>query len=155
MSNSYFKLNSHEKEIFTLSDIISISHFLFFLINNKEDESNIENLRAKHKLALDNSPFNTTKNLSKEERKAMGLPPNAYNERMWELTLDPSTGRPMPERVLELQQKLRLQRENSRGVGGDSNNPWVDRGPNNIGGRTRGIMFDPNDVGVLNGDGRL
>jgi len=73
----------------------------------------------------------------------MGLPPNAYNERMWELTLDPSTGRPMPERVLELQQKLRLQRENYRGVGGDSNNPWVDRGPNNIGGRTRGIMFDP------------
>lgn len=37
----------------------------------------------------------------------MGLPPNAYNERMWELTIDPQTGRPIPERVLELKQKLK------------------------------------------------
>lgn len=84
---------------------------------------------------------------------AIGLPPNAYNERMWELTLDPQTGRPMPERILELQQKLKLQRETSRGVGGDNNNAWVDRGPNNQGGRTRGIMFDLNDVGAGNDDG--
>jgi len=83
----------------------------------------------------------------------IGLPPNAYNERMWELTLDPQTGRPMPERILELQQKLKLQRETSRGVGGDNNNVWVDRGPNNQGGRTRGIMFDLNDVGAGNDDG--
>ena len=28
---------------------------------------------------------------------------------------------------------------------GDAENQWIDRGPNNLAGRTRGIMFDPND----------
>ncbi|MCB0447488.1 MAG: glycosyl hydrolase, partial [Gelidibacter sp.] len=72
----------------------------------------------------------------------------AFNEQMWELNMDPATGKPMPERVMELQAELRAQRSAlNRGVGGDSNNPWIDRGPNDQGGRTRGIMFDPNDVG--------
>ena len=69
---------------------------------------------------------------------------------MWELTMDPSTGRPMSERVFEIQQQLKYERETTRGVGGDNNNPWIDRGPNNIGGRTRGIMFDPNDTSDYN-----
>ena len=65
---------------------------------------------------------------------------------MWELTMDPNTGRPMPERVDKLQQELRNNSSNNRGGGGDSYSAWVERGPNNIGGRTRGIMFDPNDT---------
>lgn len=109
-------------------------------------KSEIEKLRDKHQSYLDNSPFKDTQMLPKEERKKLGLPPNAYNEQMWELTLDPNTGRPMPEKVMKLQQELRGQRVANRGGGGDNFSPWVDRGPNNIGGRTRGIMFDPNDT---------
>jgi hypothetical protein len=108
-------------------------------------KSDVERLREKHQSFLENSPFKETKNLSKEERKALSLPPNAYYEQKWELSMDPSTGRPMPERVDKLQQELRQQRLN-RGGGGDDFSPWVERGPNNIGGRTRGIMFDPNDA---------
>lgn len=52
----------------------------------------------------------------------------------------------MPERVLKLQQDLAAERSTTRGGGGDDFSPWIDRGPNNIGGRTRGIMFDPNDA---------
>ena len=108
-------------------------------------KSDVDKLREKHQSFLDNSPFKETKNLSKEDRKALSLPPNAYYEQKWELSIDPNTGRPMPERVDKLQQELRLQRQN-RGGGGDNFSPWNDRGPNNIGGRTRGIMFDPNDA---------
>jgi hypothetical protein len=128
--------------------LLAFISFIFF--SNFENQSSIGELREQHQSFLDNSPFNKTINLSKKERKAMGLPPNGYNEQVWELTLDPNTGRPMPERVLQLQQELRLERENYRGVGGDASNPWADRGPNNIGGRTRGIMFDPNDTGNAN-----
>jgi len=116
-----------------------------FLIKNNKTESKIEKSREQHKLALQNSPFSTSKNLSEKDRKALGLPPNAYNERMWELTMDPQTGRPMPERLYALQSELKLQRVAKRGVGGDANNAWVERGPNNQGGRTRAIMYDPND----------
>lgn len=128
--------------------LLAFISFLFF--QNPENEISIDKLREQHQSFLDNSPFKETMNLSKKERKSLGLPPNAYNERLWELTLDPNTGRPMPERVLQLQQELRLERETSRGVGGDAINPWIDRGPNNVGGRTRGIMFDPNDTGNAN-----
>ncbi len=138
--------------IFTI--ILSAVTFAFiYVINQTNSNQNIEELRSQHKMALENSPFKTTKNLSKEERKSLGLPPNGYNEQMWELTMDPRTGRPMPERVMALQEELKFERENNRGVGGDAVNPWIDRGPNNIGGRTRGLMFDPNDVGAGNGDG--
>lgn len=112
----------------------------------KYHKSDAERLRDQHQYFLENSPFKKTKYLSKKERIGLGLPPNAYNEQMWELTMDPNTGRPMPERVDKLQQELRNNRLDNRGGGGDDYNAWVDRGPNNIGGRTRGIMFDPNDT---------
>ena len=110
------------------------------------DNIAIKKLRKKHQYHIENSPFKETNGLTRKERKKLGLPPNAYNEQMWELTLDPNTGRPMPERVLKVQEQLKKQRAFQKGGGGDSANPWVDRGPNNIGGRTRGIMFDPNDA---------
>lgn len=137
--------------IFLTLLLLAISSIFF--LQNKEENLNIEDLRKQHQSFLDNSPFKESIKLSKAERKALGLPPNGYNERMWELTMDPQTGRPMPERALALQEQLKNERAASRGVGGDAFNSWVDRGPNNIGGRTRGIMFDPNDVGAGNGDG--
>ncbi len=119
----------------------------------KETNSEIEQKRLTHEQFLANSPFKETLKMTRVERKAMGIPPNAYNEQVWELTMDPSTGRPMRERTLEVLEQLKDERGAYRGVGGDANNTWVDRGPNNIGGRTRALMFDPNDVGPSNGDG--
>lgn len=118
--------------------------------NQNEVDANVLALKQKHAMFLKNSPFAKTKNLSEEEREERGLPPNPYFERMWELTMDPNTGKPMPEHVLELQAQLKADREASRGVSGSSSAPWVDRGPNDQGGRTRGIMFDPNDINNAN-----
>lgn len=114
------------------------------------ETSEVEKLREKHQTFLDDSPYKGTRHLSKKERKTMGIPPNGYYEQLWELTMDPNTGRPMPERLEALQAELINQRAFSRGSGGEASNPWINRGPNNQGGRTRGIMFDPNDVGNAN-----
>jgi hypothetical protein len=113
-------------------------------------KSDIEKLREKHQTFLDNSPYKETQHLSKKDRKALAAPPNAYYEQLWDLTMDPNTGRPMPEKLDAIQAELISQRNVFRGVGGDNANPWVNRGPNNQGGRTRGIMFDPNDIGNAN-----
>lgn len=120
-----------------------------FFINTNETNP-AEELRQKHVSFLENSPYKENQNLTRMERLEKGLPPNAYYEQIWELTMDPNTGRPMPERTIQLQEELRQDRLVSRGVGGDNVNPWVDRGPNDQGGRTRGLMFDPNDVGNAN-----
>ena len=148
------------KLLFILALFLIAIYSYMFLPENGSEEQNIETLREQHISHLKNSPFKATKGLSKEDRKALGVPPNAYYEQMWELSMDPRTGRPMPERLFQVQQRLKNEENNLRGVGGDGNNPWIERGPNLINlavtspsqGRTRAIMFDPNDVGAGNGE---
>lgn len=117
---------------------------------SKQAMTNIEIIREKHAKYLENSPFKKTIALTKSERKAMGITPNKYYESEWELTMDPSIGRPTPEK-LELI-KNRLEKEtidllaSGRVPGDASNNNWIERGPTNVGGRVRAIMFDPNDA---------
>ncbi|WP_040279388.1 T9SS type A sorting domain-containing protein [Psychroserpens damuponensis] len=140
------------KLLFT-SAIIASSLIALYLLNfNSEGDKAIDDLRKQHLTHLENSPYKETQYLTRTERKELRLTPNAYNEQMWELTMNPSTGRPTPEVTIELQRELMATRAIERGVGGESTNPWVSRGPNNQGGRTRGIMFDPNDVGNANPD---
>lgn len=102
-------------------------------------------LRKKYSYFLKNSPYKESQHLSRNERKKMGLPPNPYNERLWDLTLDPSIGRPATERLVETQIDQRLSRKitkfSTRNI-----NTWEERGPANLGGRTRAFLFDPNDV---------
>ena len=147
--------------------VLSLVALDYFLTGEKSEEITTEELRALHQRHLENSPFKERRGLSKKERKALGLPPNGYYEQMWELTMDPALGYPTPERTFEVQMELRNERKRlsqMRGVGGDGSNPWVNRGPSEVlgipsagsdlyGGRTRAVMFDPNDVGAGNGDG--
>lgn len=107
-------------------------------------------LRKKHAKFLANSSFKKTLNMSKAERNAAGLPPNKYYEMEYELTMNPATGRPDTDKLRALRDQLNNERKNILATGrtpGDAvANPWVERGPNNVGGRTRAIMFDPNDA---------
>ncbi|NRA92932.1 MAG: T9SS type A sorting domain-containing protein [Psychroserpens sp.] len=142
-----------KKKLLIFASVLLVSSVAFFeLTNNNENEEDIiAKIKAQHEYYLENSPFKETKLLPRAERKALGLPPNAFNEQMWEMNMDPQTGKPMPERTMEVQRQLQASRQfQARGAGGDNANPWVDRGPNDQGGRTRGIMFDPNDVGNAN-----
>lgn len=113
-------------------------------------KSNTEIAREKHAKFLANSPFKKVANLTKSERKAMGITPNKYYENEWELTMDPTLGRPTPEKLRALKVKLEKDRQDliaSGRVPGDAtDNNWVERGPTNVGGRVRAIMFDPTDA---------
>ena len=71
-----------------------------------EELSETEVLRKKHQQFLANSPFKNTLNLTKSERKALGIPPKKYYELEWELTMNPETGRPNPENLHRLRNKL-------------------------------------------------
>ena len=122
--------------------IVGIVFFGFLLIFKQNP---IEILREKHVAFLKNSPFQKTLKLTKKERKAFSLPPNKYFEREWELTMNPATGEPEPQKVVELQAKLSKNKLSQKTPGDALDNPWLERGPNNVGGRTRTLMFDPND----------
>jgi len=135
-----------KSKIIILSVLVAVLSVLFF----KNNSDPISKKRNTHEQFLANSPFKDTYELTKKERKALGLPPNKYFEREWELTMNPELGRPTPENLFEIQEELRINRENLAAIGrvpGDeSNNAWEERGPNNIGGRTKALMFDPNDT---------
>ena len=105
-------------------------------------------LRKKHAQFLANNPFKKVLSLNKNERKSLGLAPNKYYEDEYVLTMNPETGRPTTENLQKVRRDLevaRLQNALSRNPGDAVDNSWVERGPNNVGGRTRAVMFDPND----------
>ena len=140
-----------KKKLLITTGLLSVVMFIASCADSNQN-SEAQKLREKHQEFLDNSPFKETQYLTKADRKEKGLPPNAYYEQLWDLTMDPNTGRPMPERLEEIRSELADQRRFYRGVSGGNSSPWVSRGPNDQGGRTRGIMFDPNDVGNANPD---
>lgn len=61
------------------------------------------------------------------------------------LTMDPALGRPAQERLENLMRAFSMNKQTHGAVPGDDQNPWTELGPTNVGGRTRAIMFDPND----------
>ncbi|MBT8316640.1 MAG: hypothetical protein HKP59_03365, partial [Lutibacter sp.] len=130
--------------------LISVLAISYFVINKSSTpefaDTEILKLRKQHENFLANSPFKKTLELSKKERKALGIPPNKYFERQFELTMDPTTGKPHPERLFALQESLRSKIDANKNPGSAEWNNWEERGPDNVGGRTRAIMFDPNDA---------
>ena len=106
-------------------------------------------LRKNHAQFLANNPFKAIVSMSNTERKLVGLTPNKYYEDEWILTMNPETGRPTPENLQIVRRDLelaRLQGAMSRNPGDALDNSWVERGPNNVGGRSRAVMFDPSDA---------
>ena len=127
---------------------IAIFSITFFLAkksfkNNKEES--IMAQRKKLESFVKNSPYKETLKWDKKKRKLNGLPPNRYFEQMWELTINPSSGKLDDGGLTQLRQEL-ISKRLSRKTPGHSTNAWEERGPNNVGGRTRVIMFDPNDA---------
>ena len=86
--------------------------------------------------------FRKRMHMSKQERIAAGLPPNAYMEQEYLYTSNPALLRPTPENLIAIQETLATNSE-MRAAPGDPTNNWVERGPTNIGGRTRALMFAP------------
>jgi len=62
------------------------------------------------------------------------------------MTADPATGKIPANKLVEARKELRRQqKELSRTRAAIPGVSWTERGPNNVGGRTRTMMFDPND----------
>jgi hypothetical protein len=127
-----------------LSILLLIAITFVYIVSTKQTET--DKLREKHATFLKNHPFNKTMDLSKKDRKSQGLPPNAYFEQEYLNEIDPSTGRTNKRELLQLQEQLNSERSAKRAPGDAADNAWVERGPDNVGGRTRVVLFDPNDA---------
>ena len=110
-------------------------------------KTEIEKIQERHYKLVENHPFNTKKQFSKYERLNLGVPPNEYLAYQYLLSINPYTGKSHPENIYKVQQELKEKRAYQQRTPGDAiDNQWIERGPNNVGGRTRMVMFDPNDM---------
>ncbi|TVZ56645.1 putative secreted protein (Por secretion system target) [Lutibacter sp. Hel_I_33_5] len=131
-----------KKVQFSILTILSL--IIFYSCNTQKTET--EKLREKHISFVENHPFNKTMKISRKKRKSLGLPPNAYFEQEYLNEMNPTTGRTHKKELFKLQEKLNKKRTLLRVPGDKSDNAWVERGPDNVGGRTRALIFDPNDT---------
>lgn len=68
--------------------------------------------------------------------------PDKAQLREFKMTMDPALGYPPVERLQLAYEGMKSKFESQRAI---SEVSWEERGPNNFGGRTRALMFDPND----------
>ena len=123
-----------------------ITILVFTLINDSSSQSQsieFKQIKKHHKQLK-----RTEKNLNRAFKKSAFLTPETPLE-FWKQdfleTMDPALGRPTPEVLFETLKKLNQKSIGLRANPGSTSSPWVARGPNNVGGRTRALAFDPND----------
>ena len=102
--------------------------------------------RLKFEAFINNHEFSNRKPMVKSELKKLPReerPDFAY-EQDYLRTLDPATGKPEYDRLTPLFQQTAQPQALVPGIPGSTSFPWVERGPNNVGGRTRALVWDPN-----------
>ncbi|MFB6306039.1 MAG: hypothetical protein ABEH43_03475, partial [Flavobacteriales bacterium] len=83
---------------------------------------------------------------NKFNKRQKKLTPKGAFLQNFEMTKDPKLGYPPTKRLRKVYKKVeKYKKRNSSKLPGDNLHPWKERGPNNVGGRTRAIMVDPND----------
>ena len=137
-----------KKLYFLLPVLVFAIVFGLYTASETNSSPNISEIRKKHSEFLKTKAPEKDKGFSRLERIQKGLPPNKYYEQMEYLTMNPALGYPEPYKVRELHERLLRQRKNKstqKAPGDSQQHPWISRGPNNVGGRTRVLLFDPND----------
>ncbi len=121
---------------FCLSLLIIISIGRERPIVSEEDRSNYEKFLKDH-------PYNNRPRMSKKEWKkkyAKKDRPDLAAEQNFLMTLDPATRNVPRERLIQA-----FERADITKMFRTVNIEWNEHGPDNVGGRTRAVMFDPND----------
>lgn len=98
-------------------------------------------------LSLAAHPFSQRPHLSPEDwkKKPKADRPDLAFEQNWLMTMDPLLGRPAPERLAQARARLEKSAER-RAKSTLPDLQWEERGPFRVGGRTRALMWDPNDA---------
>lgn len=136
------------KKLYFILPVLLIAVVFGIYITSEDTTSNISELREKHAGFLKTQAPEKDQGFSRLERIQKGLPPNKYYEQMEYLTMNPALGYPQPYKVKELYDRLQRQRSNrstQKAPGDSEKHMWNSRGPSNVGGRTRVLLFDPND----------
>lgn len=105
--------------------------------------------REKFSKFLHEHPFNNRPHFESDgdEEEDQTDRPDLAAEQDFMRTLNPSLGRPTPEVLPGIMKQIhQTPTRVTMSTPGTATSPWVERGPSNVGGRTRAIVWDPNDA---------
>lgn len=131
---------------------------LFFILNltwaqeNNDAQIQVKKQRKELLQKIESHPFK--KELDNPKRLPNGkLPPDLYFKEDYLRTMNPETGEVNPFQLNEIRKEIVNGRYTDEDatfslyrMPGDTQDPWMERGPFSTGGRTRAVMFDPNDT---------
>ncbi|MFY0628759.1 MAG: T9SS type A sorting domain-containing protein [Flavobacteriaceae bacterium] len=131
-----------KKKLLLLGLTIVFAGGLFFVTNTEKNSE--EKRRAEFAEFLKNHEYSKRKLMTKEELKAIPKAdrPDLAFEQDFLRTIDPVTHELNREGLLESIKLANELQEETRTV----DFTWESRGPRDVSGRTRAVMFDPNDV---------
>ncbi len=126
--------------------ILSLSSILWFYKSVPSDDYQLVLEKyERHKALADNyrqGNYKSVKELPRRDR------PDLAFLQDFELTKDPALGYPPSDRRFEAFEIGKQKLAKKAAAKAIDNVIWQERGPNNVGGRTRAVMFDPNDPNV-------
>lgn len=127
--------------------LLPLLSLLIFSCNNNTQTASLST-KDRYREMVNHHPYNNRKHLSEEQME--GMDPEDRPDLAWEqnylATMDPALGRPAPERLNAVYAIVAQNKKTKMLAPGSASSPWVERGPNNVGGRTRTIAYDPNDT---------
>lgn len=104
--------------------------------------------KDKYRDHINSHEFSTRTHLNPTQIKQM--PKKDRPDLAWEqnylATMDPALGRPTPEKLVPVYEQISQAQNSLTTTPGAIATPWVERGPSNVSGRTRAIVYDPNDI---------
>jgi hypothetical protein len=138
------------KKLLTTLILLICVFFTYDLFKEKIENQKIQEIssRAEYEEFLAKHPFNNRKiNLEEWENTLKADRPDLAWEQDYLATMNPATGRPEQEKltpVREMTKAMMLAPLSGIPGGSGPGESWVERGPNNVGGRTRALVWDPN-----------
>lgn len=124
----------------------ALSIFAFNQSKEKTDREKWHDMLAEHPFnQRDRYNYEEGEGEEEEEGKDKEATPELAYEQDYLRTMDPALGRPAPERLASILANLNGGGMEISSIPGTANFPWVERGPDNVGGRTRALAWDPND----------
>ena len=127
-----------------LTGFFAIGFFVIYLLQTDEKNFVTNEQRKNYEKFLKQHQYNNRLRMTKKDWKkkfAKKDRPDLAAEQNFLMTIDPQTRNVPRERLIEAFGRADLTRS-FRAVNID----WDELGPNNVAGRTRAVMFDPNDT---------
>lgn len=110
-----------------------------------------KDLRQEHADQIAAHPFSQPVDFEAWQKMPKADRPDLAYQQNFMMTMDPALGYPTPERLVQAKPRIQESRNQflqKNASVQDTNLPqlvWEERGPYEVGGRTRAIMYDPND----------